>query len=220
MPETQLQQCRACGRCCHDHTVLITFRDLREIHFYYPEIEIQDIIVLYDAASRYADKRLLEEFHPGRLIFEDCAAPPLDGHSMDQEKGDLRGTWQAYLGLRFLKSENGFTTCPFLDEARGKCKIHSHKPLICRTYPHVIDENNSLQRLEKVRCNPLWGDPQDLLPEKHERVYNVVARAYHAHDEFLSEVLEWNEIYRGKTVPDFIQFLLYHQELDAFDAQG
>ncbi len=203
-------QCKACGTCCYNHTVLVTFRDLREIHKYYPDKRLEDLVVLYDAGTEYADRTILERFHPAVLAFV------LPGEKHEGDCGPSCGccrnpagsTWKAYLGLRFEKLPDGRTVCPHLDRGAGSCTIHAHKPLVCRTYPHVLDDAGTLARLEKVRCAARWGDPADLLPEEHDRIRNTVVRAYRAHDNFIREVEEWNVNPRGKTVGDFFAFAL------------
>ncbi|HMF32728.1 MAG TPA: YkgJ family cysteine cluster protein [Candidatus Lokiarchaeia archaeon] len=229
MPPKNLLQCRACGQCCHNHTVLITFRDLREIHQFYPDLRPEDLIVLYDVATEYPDRTILERYHPARLKFEDTigAVPLKRGKTLNQESqdaendelnaGDGECTWQAYLGLRFTKNPDGGTVCPLLDETQGRCTIHKHKPMICRTYPHVLYEDGQLARLERVRCNPPWGDPADLPVQDYERIKQTVERAYAAHDRFIEETREWNVCYRGKAVPDFIAFLLRPHADDDFN---
>ncbi len=208
-PKTR-SQCKACGTCCYDHTVLVTFRDLREIHKYYPDKRLEDLVVLYDAATEYADRAILERFHPAVLAFI-LPGEKHEGKCGPTCKccGDVAGsTWKAYLGLRFVKLPDGRTVCPQLDRAAGRCTIHAHKPLVCRTYPHVLDDAGKLARLEKVRCAEPWGDPSELLPEERERICNTVVWAYRAHDDFIREVEEWNVDPRDKTVGDFFAFAL------------
>jgi Fe-S-cluster containining protein len=203
-------QCKACGTCCYDHTVLVSFRDLREIHKYYPDRPLENLVVLYDAATEYADRAILERFHPAVLAF----VLPGDKHAGECGKScachrsDAGSTWKAYLGLRFKKLPNGKTVCPQLDRDAGRCTIHAHKPLVCRTYPHVLDDAGKLARLEKVRCAEPWGDPANLTPEERERIQNTVVWAYRAHDHFIEEVKEWNVDPRDKTVGDFFTFVL------------
>ncbi len=205
-----ITQCKACGTCCYNHTVLVTFRDLREIHNNYPDKHLEDLVVLYDAATEYEDRAILERFHPAVLAFI------LPGEKHEGKCSPSCGccgnpagsTWKAYLGLRFEKLPDGQTVCPQLDRAAGRCTIHAHKPLVCRTYPHVLDDAGKLARLEKVRCAEPWGDPADLLPEEHERIHHTVAWAYRAHDQYIQEVNEWNLDPRDKTVGDFFAFAL------------
>jgi len=220
-PAKHHSQCKACGICCYDHTVLVTFRDLREIHAHYPDQRLEDLLVLYDAATEYPDRTILERFHPAVLVFE--LPGEKRGESKEEKSNETRcgcsrnssccqdtagSTWRAYLGLRFEKLPDGRTVCPQLDRTRGRCTIHAHKPLVCRTYPHVLDDLGHLARLEKVRCAELWGNPADLPPEEAQLIQKIVARAYRAHEQFVLEVQEWNKDPRDKTVGDFFAFAL------------
>ncbi|OLS13712.1 MAG: hypothetical protein RBG13Loki_2676 [Promethearchaeota archaeon CR_4] len=220
-PTKERSQCKACGTCCYDHTVLITFRDLREIHASYPDRRLEDLVVLYDAATEYTDRTILERFHPAVLMFE---IPEESSDGFKEGKGETTGckchrssnccqdlpgsTWRGYLGLRYIKLPDGRTVCPQLDRTSGHCTIHAHKPLVCRTYPHVMDDAGQLARLEKVRCSEPWGNPPDLPPEEVQRIQKVVTRAYRVHDQFILEVQEWNKNPRDKTVGDFFAFAL------------
>lgn len=52
--------------------------------------------------------------------------------------------------LKYREEENGHTTCYFLGKKEGKyyCRVHEHKPTVCRTYPlgklhaHKKDDEN------------------------------------------------------------------------------
>jgi len=203
-------RCEICGICCYDHTVLVTFRDLREIHKYYPEKKLEQIVVLYDASTEYADRSILEQYHPAILVFTLPQVQPGEvEHSLSSHSQDTPASiWKAYLGLRFIKLPDGRTVCPQLDRDSGRCTIHEHKPLVCRTYPHVLDDAGKLARLEKVRCRKPWGNPEDLTFEDYERIRNMVVWAYKAHDQFIQEVIEWNKNPRDKTLADFFRFAL------------
>lgn len=193
---TSLTSCRACGACCQDHSVLVTFRDLREIHAHYPSMDVADLIVLYAPRETYGDLPVVERFHP-RVLTEEGGR-----------------TAASYLGLRFEKLPGGTTRCPFLEGGSNKCTIHEHKPLVGRTYPYFLDEAGEIRALARVRCGVPWHVPSD--PNQRTRLHALLRTAYFHHARFVDEVTEWNAGYEGKALDDFLAFTLAPRPYDDY----
>ena len=199
--------CYQCGVCCRNHTVLITFRDLREIHRYFPEINLLDIITIFTAPEDYIDKCELTEHYPKIKIKE--------------ESGVIEG----YLGIKFKNisdPENPSTmirVCPLQDDTHRVCTIHKHKPMVCRVYPHVIrmkklsnGEEHEELLWENGRCPGSWIGSETSQMALRKRIKT----AHYLHDKFHNEVEEWNRIYQSKTVQGFIEFILGNENKEDY----
>jgi Fe-S-cluster containining protein len=118
--------CQACGICCLNHTVYLTFHDLREIKKYYPSYKLTDISVLYDNNENYSGLAILQKDYGSITLIDPLAS---------------NQSHQYYLGLKTFKHSPGPPTCVFFNSIEGKCRIHEHSPTACRTYPFSLQGN-------------------------------------------------------------------------------
>ena len=137
--------CQQCGACCHNHTVLITGRDLREINQYYPHIDLKKAICLLSPNAEFKDPENLLSQYP---IVEISADLP--------DQAPIRG----YLALKFeeiSRTPQRITQCVFYSPSQliasdhNGCAIHEHKPLICLSYPFQINDDLSVE-FHGTRC--------------------------------------------------------------------
>ena len=182
--------CFSCGKCCHNHSIMITFSDLRQIHRNRPDIFLPQIITIFETHPDYEDLSVLKEFHPEIKIEEDGRV--------------VKG----YLGLRFMKTGNIDgneieDVCQLFDEKSKSCTIHSFKPMSCKIYPHYLEGERIYWN--NGRCPEKW----DISKENIEEVRNLIKKAKKNHLEFVKEVEEWNKKYKGKTQEDFFNFVLF-----------
>jgi Fe-S-cluster containining protein len=184
--------CIQCGLCCKDHYTLITFRDLREIHQSYPEIKLDQLIVIHELGEEYQSEDYMKLISP--LRFGIPGWPP-----------------QGYLGLQFtpFKEEN---ICPFLDPETVNCKIYSHRPMLCRKYPYSYNDSGEFI-IQKVQC----PGRRRLNDSEIEIICKIIDRTWNTYHHFQEEIEEWNKQYRGKTLENFLEFILKPRPSDIED---
>lgn len=180
-----ISSCHNCGKCCKTRSVLITFRDLREIREFYPHISLLEKIVLFEPHTIPLKLKYFTEDYPLIHLIE-------NGSHI-----------QGYLGLKSCSINLDELLCPFYDSTQLKCSIHAHKPLICRIFPFLTDDNLNII-LEPDRCPYKWV----LSDQELVQMRDLIKKACHAHEEFIQEVKEWNESYQEKTLDDFVAFIL------------
>lgn len=180
-----MNSCSQCGKCCRNHSVLITFRDVREIVNYIPQINLINYITLYEASKEYKDYKCLSENYP--LIM------------LKENEYIIHG----YLGLRFKKINSKTTVCPFLNDDLKSCSIHDFKPLICKIYPQKLDKNEKLIWIDG-RCTQPW------LPEGNHALdlIKLIKLTLKEFKLFRLEVEEWNRDFEKKSRQNFFDFIL------------
>lgn len=122
--------CSGSGRCCHNHSVLITASDARRLAACVPAFAAspEAYIVLFTLREGYDDADILARF-PALVVDGDPCYP----------------------ALRFVEVAPGLRRCPFLDAGLGKCTVHDVKPMACRAYPFVVD-GDVIARVDRPRC--------------------------------------------------------------------
>jgi Fe-S-cluster containining protein len=174
----EAETCNRSGNCCYNQSVLLTHLDVRRIVEQRPDLDVEQVIVLYTPKDGYVDAENLAEF----------PAPVVDGE-------------QCYLGLRFMDEPDGkHRRCPFFDDVEKSCTIHPFKPLACKTYPFILNEGG-ISRLEKARCDPLYHPTE---AREIIELYDTLLRAGSEFDAFRSEVDEWNAGDRDRSTEAFI----------------
>lgn len=184
--------CERCGICCTVHTILITFRDLREIHIANPNVDLNSIFVICEAS----------ETHP--LWNEVLTKFPI----IHFEENGMEIT--GFLALRMIPVPNvpqSKVQCYFFNYDTKLCKIHSSKPLVCRGYPLNWNAEDGFFRV-RGHCPHNW----QLLPDEEELMKPFVLYAWDELLKFRKEVDIWNQIYRGKRLEDFISFILQEKK--------
>jgi Fe-S-cluster containining protein len=194
-----VEGCQKCGACCHNHTVLITPRDLREIHQFYPSVDLMKIISILTPVDQFKDPDNLLSHYP---LIEFKAANP--------EEPLLRG----YLALKFEEISAPpqrttrcifFSPTDFVQSDNTGCAIHEHKPLICRSYPFQIQEDSSIV-FHGTRCPHNWGFLSDKESMELQKLLVIASRAY---EEFFAEFELWDELKAPKKDIDFfLEFIL------------
>nr|MDO8113725.1 YkgJ family cysteine cluster protein [Candidatus Sigynarchaeota archaeon] len=159
--------CDRSGDCCYNHSILLTHYDVHRILERLPQLDIRDLVVLFTSYIGYVDLDVLAGYPAIMLENEPC-----------------------YLGLRFVIDEaTGQRRCRFLDVSNGLCTIHDFKPMICRTYPFIID-HGKITRLEKIRCKKPYH-PFD--PAAIKELRATLHRAYLEFEEYKAKIGSWNE---------------------------
>ncbi len=177
--------CNQCGKCCFNHTILITFRDLREIHEFFPDFNLKEIITLFEPSEDYIDIEILKDNYP--II------------NFEENNLIIRG----YLGIKFQKDDDNQNFCPFFNKEKFNCKIHFNKPYICRVYPHKIN------LIWDGRCSESWT----YSPPDDETMKKFIEDVVNTYKHFSEEVKEWNSDYSNKKIDDFIKFILINRRL-------
>ncbi len=118
--------------------------------------------------------------------------------------------------LKYREEADGQTTCYFLGRKDGKffCRVHEHKPTVCRTYP--LGKMQSMKQDEELK-GPVM--PRYFLQE--EDPHNDCSGIRRAHREHISQtVVDWVGGVYKKSVADrysaiFNEFTQnYHKEMN------
>ena len=180
--------CERCGICCTVHTILITFRDLREIHTANPSVDLKTIFVLCEAS----------EAHP---LWNDVLTKFPSIH-FEENNSEIIG----FLALRMIPVPTipSKVQCFFFNYETKLCTIHTSKPLVCRGYPLNWNPEDGFFRV-RGHCPHNWQIPLD----EKEQMKPFVLNAWEELLKFRKEVEEWNKIYQRKNLDDFIRFILH-----------
>ena len=89
--------------------------------------------------------------------------------------------------------------CPFLKN--GKCNIYSYRPMVCRTYPFMIDGTGLLYHQSKSLCPRKWGDPAITKARKN---YLQLLEEYRI---YRRRVAWWNLYCSNLEIEDFIAYI-------------
>jgi Fe-S-cluster containining protein len=173
--------------------VLVTFRDLYEIHQNFPQIDLADKISFYFADDDYINFKLLHQFyHPVKILNNENVIQVL------------------FVGLKFHPVPQGKSTCAFYNVFKNECRIHSYKPMACRTYPFSLCKND-LSLYFDGRC--LSVPELDFIQTK-DRVTLLQNTALHRSD-YKDEILKWNDFVpdNQKTISNFLKFVFQKREL-------
>ncbi|MBD3353217.1 MAG: hypothetical protein GF364_17185 [Candidatus Lokiarchaeota archaeon] len=181
-----MNECRRCGNCCKNQSVLITFRDIREIHEYYPDLNILNIITIFEVPRDHKYLTCINQNYPKIRIME---------HNQ---------MVQGFLGLKFVINKEGNLICPFYNETTSLCNIHLHKPLICRVYPHRLDDSGDVV-WNDAKCIEPWNFSNKL---KTKEIRFELRCAKESYAIFSREVEKWNKIYEKKNHDEFLKFIL------------
>lgn len=65
----------------------------------------------------------------------------------------------------FLRLKNLEGACAFLDRARGLCRVYERRPLGCRVYPLVFDEERGVTLDSECPLAPRWAQECNKLEE-------------------------------------------------------
>lgn len=154
-----MNSCLDCdGLCCLDYLVPLTHRDVLKLV----------------SATKYAPEFFVE-FKPVDEFT--CHYPDVrleDGYF--------------YMVLKRVPSRSGeVERCVFMSEVGGKggkCSIHAHKPMLCRTYPFQLDDSG--KRLEFSR--------KSVCPGKYKAARNEIKCMGELFKEREKERLEYGNI--------------------------
>lgn len=194
-----VEGCQKCGACCHNHTVLITPRDLREIHQHYPDIDLKKAICLLSLSEEFKVPEDLLSHYPIVEISPDSPEDP-----------PIRG----YLALKFneiSRIPQRITQCifyspsPLIVSDHNGCVIHEHKPLICRSYPFQITDDSSIE-FHGTRCPQDWNWGREQASWDLKELLLVASNSY---DEFFAEINSWEQKYNGnRDIDAFLEIIL------------
>ncbi|MHA1819200.1 MAG: YkgJ family cysteine cluster protein [Promethearchaeota archaeon] len=254
--------CFRCGACCKNHTILITFHDLRVIHRRFPKLRLEKIITLFEVDSNYRDYEFLVRHYPiiyfneYKLVDQSLYDTKLNTTEKEFPSSYRKVKISGFLGLKFipyynfplnardsffpskiikenlslgekpsetiLYNFNQIRVCPFFDIVHNLCTIHEYKPLVCKTYPHVLsvpltnpdnNHNNMDGRVvefqkETARCPEPWIYEAS----KINKLKELLIYAEDEYERFKVEVNEWNKIFDTKNLEDFLKFILGHKK--------
>jgi Fe-S-cluster containining protein len=169
--------CDCDGECCHEHSILLTHHDVNRLLSGVPGINVRELLIFFEAHAGYMDLDVLGGY----------PALMLDGGP-------------CYMGLRFVVDENDARRhCRFLDSETRRCGINSFKPMVCRTYPFLVD-NRCITRHRTIRCKRPYHprDGNELLLMRA-----TLQQAYLEFGEYHQKVAWWNENTRDASFDAF-----------------
>jgi Fe-S-cluster containining protein len=118
---------------------------------------------------------------------------------------DSSGQIQEYfIGLKFWEIPQGQATCFFYNAYENRCRVHAHKPMVCRLYPHAFFQNGiSLHYYGKCHTAPQLN-----FIETKTKI-ELLQQASREREEFRNEILHWDSIIMDvdKTVGNMIRFI-------------
>lgn len=99
--------------------------------------------------------------------------------------------------------------CIFIDTVKSqiRCTVHSHKPMVCRTYPFSIIESGELVPITPYKC------PEPLLPvspKEREKILLEIDQLFNEFDAYVKLVKDWNSStsHRKKVFEILLKFLM------------
>ncbi|NMC07721.1 MAG: YkgJ family cysteine cluster protein [Candidatus Lokiarchaeota archaeon] len=165
--DNEAMTCDCDGICCFEHAILLTHHDVQRIIDGVPGLDLRELLVFFVAKEGYTDAEALGAYP---FIF-------LDGEP-------------CYMGLRFVvDASEPRRHCRFLDHATNTCSIHAFKPMICRTYPFIIDRG-MITRHEKIRCKRAYHPRDACQIASLQRTLND---AYREFEDYNQKAGSWNK---------------------------
>jgi Fe-S-cluster containining protein len=165
--EGEAGSCDCDGECCHEHSILLTHHDVNRILNGVPGIDSRELLIFFEAHAGYIDLDVLGGY-PALI---------LDGGP-------------CYMGLRFVvDGQDARRHCRFLDHATNWCGIHAFKPMVCRTYPFLVD-NGCVTRHKAIRCKRPYHPRTD---QDIAGLRATLQEAYREFEEYKDKVACWNE---------------------------
>ncbi len=181
--------CDCDGECCHEHSILLTHHDVNRILDGVPGLDPRELLVFFEAHAGYVDLHALGGYPALVLNGGPC-----------------------YMGLRFIADDHDTRRhCRFLDAATNRCKIHVFKPMVCRTYPFIVD-GGRVTRHDVIRCKRPYH-PRDA--QEIASLRATLQEAYREFGEYKDKVARWNESSSEASVTDFFRTFIGSELPDA-----
>ena len=203
--------CVCCGACCKNHTIMLTFEDIRRIHARKPSISLHEYVMIADPAEDEEIKRVMAEYFP-TIKFSDPA-------------GEING----YLALRIRPIQDTFDfKCYFYDLESKHCGIHVDKPIICRIYPlwleGIIEKKDMVSIQSRLGQDPsslkvIWKNGRcpkpwnPLSKEEIESFWKTFAQLIEELEAYSDEAGIWNDNFREKALDDLLAFIIHPKKM-------
>ncbi|MBN2152741.1 MAG: YkgJ family cysteine cluster protein [Candidatus Lokiarchaeota archaeon] len=159
--------CDCDGECCHEHSILLTHRDVNRILARMPRLDPRELLVFFEAHDGYVDIEALGGYPAIELEGGPC-----------------------FMGLRFVVDElDARRHCRFLDHETNRCTIHEFKPMVCNAYPFIVD-GGSITRHRTIRCKRPY---HPRTPDEIAGLRATLQEAYREFGEYKDEVARWND---------------------------
>ncbi len=180
--EVEAGSCDCDGECCHEHSILLTHHDVNRILDGVPDISPDELLIFFEAHAGYIDLDVLGGY----------PALMLDGGP-------------CYMGLRFVvDGQDARRHCRFLDHATNRCCINAFKPMVCRTYPFLVDTGR-ITRHNTIRCKHPYHprNARDIAD-----LCTTLQEAYREFEEYKGKVARWNESTTDASFSAFFRALI------------
>ena len=133
----------------------------------------------------HADIKRLKQFT--KKVPERFVVPYLDDGRTPYPLVDL-DDYGPNLRLGLIRNDD---KCVFMDTLNSqiRCTVHSHKPMVCRTYPFSFIESGELIHVEPYKC------PKPILPvspEEREQILLEINQLFNEFDGYEKLTKEWN----------------------------
>lgn len=175
---TEIQEpCKSCGGgCCNKFAVYLTVFDIMRIADAYG-------LQPKEFTKRQERKMVRGRWAPSFFLF------------------DLNGGMKDYI-ICIMRKKNEH--CIFYRHEKG-CGIYENRPLVCRAYPFLIDEDGGLDYLKPFVCWREWEEDE----VDKEGFMDVILRHCDEIRDYGKITRKWNSARRvGKGFEEYLEFCL------------